>query len=250
MNPGVVPGFSAIEERHNLNEIGFTPFEAILAATRLPAEFLCHEGKFGTVQVGKSADLLLVSRNPLADLAAVDHPAGVMARGHWLSESQLKAMLDAVPAAYKTEEEYVKGNIERDAGRVIQYLDENDPFENLAGQLAFDIVLDGGIPKLMKLYGELKKTRPNAALLQEQAMNSLGYKLLQRDKKAAIEVFKFNVEAHPKSANVYDSLAEAFLTTGDKDLAIKFYKKALEVDPLFRNAADMLKKIEHGDTAK
>ena len=81
-------------------------------------------------------------------------------------------------------------------------------------------------------------------------MNSLGYKLLQRDKKAAIEVFKFNVEAHPKSANVYDSLAEAFLTTGDKDLAIKFYKKALEVDPLFRNAADMLKKIEHGDTAK
>jgi hypothetical protein len=250
MNPGVVPGFSAIEELHNINEIGFNPFEAIQAATRLPAEFLCPEGKFGTVEVGKSADLLLVSRNPLADLTAVDRPAGVMARGRWLPESQLRAMLDAVPAEYETEEEYVKANIERDAGRVVQYLDENDPFENLSGQLAFDIVLDGSIPKLMKLYGELKKTRPNAAVLQEQAMNSLGYKLLQRDKKAAIEVFKLNVEAHPKSANVYDSLAEAYLTTGDKDLAIKFYKKAVEVDPLFRNAADMLKKIEHGGTAK
>jgi imidazolonepropionase-like amidohydrolase len=55
MNMGVVPGFSVHEEIRNLVEIGFTPFEAFQAATRVPAEFL-RGNEFGTIVVGKRAD--------------------------------------------------------------------------------------------------------------------------------------------------------------------------------------------------
>ncbi|MNT48835.1 Tetratricopeptide repeat protein [compost metagenome] len=63
-------------------------------------------------------------------------------------------------------------------------------------------------------------------------MNRVGYQLLQTGKKKeAIEVFKINVDAFPKSGNVYDSLGEAYLADGDKKLALVNYKKSVELDP-------------------
>ena len=60
----------------------------------------------------------------------------------------------------------------------------------------------------------------------------------------AIETFTLNTGAFPDSANVYDSLAEAWLNQGDKDKAAALYRRALEVDPGFLNAAEMLKELE------
>ncbi|MBK7816329.1 MAG: tetratricopeptide repeat protein [Sphingobacteriaceae bacterium] len=61
--------------------------------------------------------------------------------------------------------------------------------------------------------------------------------------KEAIAVFKLNVEAYPNFGAPYDSLAEAYMLTDQKDLAIKNYKKALELDPNNSNAKVMLKKL-------
>ena len=62
--------------------------------------------------------------------------------------------------------------------------------------------------------------------------------------KGAIGIFKFNVEAYPKSANTYDSLAEAYPGAGEKKLAADFCKRALEVDPDYPAARELLKKLE------
>lgn len=71
----------------------------------------------------------------------------------------------------------------------------------------------------------------------EAELNRLGYQLLQAKKVAdAIEIFKLNVEMFPQSGNAYDSLGEAYMTHGDKDLAIANYKKSLELDPKNTNA--------------
>ena len=75
-------------------------------------------------------------------------------------------------------------------------------------------------------------------------MNNAGYELLQAGKvKEAIEVFKLNVNAFPKSANVYDSLGEAYMKDGNKELAIENYKISLELNPGNQGAIDMLKKM-------
>jgi len=59
-----------------------------------------------------------------------------------------------------------------------------------------------------------------------------------------VKIFLMNVELYPESFNVYDSLGEAYMKVGKKDLAIENYKKSLEINPLNNNAEDMLKELE------
>jgi imidazolonepropionase-like amidohydrolase len=83
-NPFVVPGFSVHEELANFVDAGFTPREALGAATREGARLLGELEQFGTVEVGKRADLLLLATNPLRNLDALRHPLGMMVRGRWM----------------------------------------------------------------------------------------------------------------------------------------------------------------------
>lgn len=58
-------------------------------------------------------------------------------------------------------------------------------------------------------------------------MNQVGYQLLgQGNMEEAVAAFKLNVERYPGSANVYDSLAEAYERGGKLDLALPLYEKA------------------------
>lgn len=87
-----------------------------------------------------------------------------------------------------------------------------------------------GLSAGMAQFKELKKS--DSYNLKESEVNAAGYQLLQSGKVAeAIEMFKINVEAFPKSGNVYDSLGEAYLKNGNKELAVVNYKKSVELDP-------------------
>ncbi len=99
-NPFVVPGSSAITELHYLVEAGLSPWEAIRAGTHDAAEFLGAGEQFGTVAVGKRADLILVDADPLEDVANVARQSGVMVRGRYLSAGKIKTMLDKRVASY------------------------------------------------------------------------------------------------------------------------------------------------------
>lgn len=96
----------------------------------------------------------------------------------------------------------------------------------------------------IKQYHELKATEPTAYDFGEDQLNGLGYQLLEMKKfKDAIRILELNVEAYPQSSNAYDSLAEAYMDNGDKDLAIKSYKKSLELNRANENAKKMLKQL-------
>ncbi len=91
---------------------------------------------------------------------------------------------------------------------------------------------------------ELAKAKPNQRLLEER-VNRKGYELLQGGSaKQAVNVFRLNVQAFPKSANTYDSLGEAYLTTGDTTLAIENYQKSLALNPENENAEEVLKRLQ------
>ena len=72
---------------------GLTPYQALSAATRTPAEFLGAQREFGTLDVGKRADLVLIDGNPLSDIAAVGRIQGVMIGGKWLDRAHLDRLL-------------------------------------------------------------------------------------------------------------------------------------------------------------
>ncbi len=79
----------------------------------------------------------------------------------------------------------------------------------------------------------------------ESALNDFGYELLQGEAtEGAIRIFKMNAEQFPTSANVWDSLAEAYMKAGDTSMAEKYYLESLRLDPQNQNAKDMLKKIK------
>jgi len=91
--PFCVPGKSAHDEMNLMHESGLTPFQILRSATLNPARFLGKESEFGTVAIGKRADLLLVKSNPLTNLETTREPDGVMVRGVWLPSEKLREML-------------------------------------------------------------------------------------------------------------------------------------------------------------
>lgn len=90
------------------------------------------------------------------------------------------------------------------------------------------------------------KANPKSKFVSSEApINSFGYALLGKQRVGeAIEVLKLNVEAYPNSANVYDSLGDAYQAAGRKEDAIKAYEKALTIDPSYPSSLENLRKLK------
>jgi len=85
----------------------------------------------------------------------------------------------------------------------------------------------GGLKGVDAHYKKLSERFGYSVPTPENLINQLGYQLLGRGQAdEAIEVFKTNVERYPASANVYDSLAEAYERGGKIDLAEPLYDRA------------------------
>lgn len=94
-------------------------------------------------------------------------------------------------------------------------------------------------------FDKVSETLGFRFLPSEQEVNVMGYMALHDMKQPdkAIKLFSLNTTWYPQSANAYDSLAEAYASTGNKALAIKNYQKALELNPGSDNARAWLKKL-------
>ena len=90
--PYLYYGFSLHDELALLVEAGFTPMQALQAATRDPAEFL-GEKDAGTIEAGKRADLVLLAANPLADIHNTQKIEAVIVHGRLLNRGALDALL-------------------------------------------------------------------------------------------------------------------------------------------------------------
>jgi Tfp pilus assembly protein PilF len=96
----------------------------------------------------------------------------------------------------------------------------------------------------VRRYRELKARHAAEYEFSEAEVNALGYYLLRKGRSAdAVAFFQLNVEEHPQSFNAYDSLAEVYMKNGEKALAIKNYRKFLELNPANANAVEMLKTL-------
>jgi imidazolonepropionase-like amidohydrolase len=93
-----VPGFAIQHELRMLVDAGLTPYEALATGTRSPAVFFGQADDFGTVAVGRRADLVLLDADPLADIRNVSRIAGVMIHGRWLPAAEIERRLEAIAA--------------------------------------------------------------------------------------------------------------------------------------------------------
>ncbi len=101
-----------------------------------------------------------------------------------------------------------------------------------------------GIESAKKLWQKLKEDKSGKYVVNEWQINIVGHSLIEAKRyKEAKQVFQFNIEEYPKSPNVYDSYGDALLAEGDKVNAIKYFKKALEIDPKFPDPKPKLEKL-------
>jgi imidazolonepropionase-like amidohydrolase len=92
---GIVHGFTIHDELKLLVEIGgYSPFQAIAAGTKNAAESMNDLKEWGTIEVDKRADMVLLAENPLEDISRTRNPEGVMAQGKWYPKETLIKFLD------------------------------------------------------------------------------------------------------------------------------------------------------------
>ena len=107
-------------------------------------------------------------------------------------------------------------------------------------------ILERNVSVAIEEYYALKINGTQQYLFGEWMLNSLGYYLLNINRvNDAITIFSLNVKEFPDYANGYDSLGEAYMKTGQTELAIKNYEKSLELNPDNENAQKMLDKLKN-----
>ncbi len=115
------------------------------------------------------------------------------------------------------------------------------------GLLLAEVYRQQGLVAALNRYSAIRNNTAQRGLydVRESELNVLGHELIEQGRvKDAIEVFKANADAYPRSFNVYDSLAEAYAADGQKDNAIANYKRSLLLYPENVNAQAQLRKLE------
>jgi len=104
-----------------------------------------------------------------------------------------------------------------------------------------------GVDAAIAQYQQLKEGHSSEYNFHENELNMLGYQLMWRQMlPEAIAVFQLNIREHPQSANVYDSMGEAYMNNSQRELAIQSYEKSLELNPENTNAVEMLRQLRSG----
>ena len=99
--------------------------------------------------------------------------------------------------------------------------------------------------KALEGYLTIKEKDSLDLLINEDDLNDLGYTALRENNfNEAINIFKINVALYPTSYNVYDSLGEALLKSGDTVQALVNYKKSLVYDSGNKRIKETIKRLE------
>ncbi|MFZ5941341.1 MAG: amidohydrolase family protein [Bacteroidota bacterium] len=212
----VVPGYSVHEELKILTECGLTPYEAIQTGTQnagIASMLMTGVNVIGTIEVNKQADLILTKNNPLLDVANIKDMDGVMLRGNWFS----KEMLDSLEISVKT---------------------------NLADALLSVTLNNNSAEAIEKKYKEIKADSLELYCFLPDPLNDLGYKLIHQGRyKEAIAVFKILVLEFPDNWMWLDSLGEAYMKDGNKESAIEYYTKSVNLNPQSTSGKSALRKL-------
>ncbi|WP_257460455.1 serine hydrolase [Archangium lipolyticum] len=113
------------------------------------------------------------------------------------------------------------------------------------GDVVWEVAGKASVVEAIARYKALKATKAKEYDFSEEQLNVVGYRLLGAGRVAdAIEIFKLNVEMFPAAANPYDSLGEAYLASGNKELALQNYRRVLELKPGNKAAEETIKRLE------
>ncbi|WP_353778639.1 amidohydrolase family protein [Winogradskyella sp. 3972H.M.0a.05] len=93
-NPNIYPGFTLHDELALFVKAGFTELEALQTATLNPAIYVEREDELGTIEEGKTANILILDKNPMKNIENTLTISGLVQRGQYLSKTELNKLLN------------------------------------------------------------------------------------------------------------------------------------------------------------
>jgi len=189
-------------------------------------------GNDGTIRIYSEGDRLFIKylrgREPFELFAITDSTYMSRDEGHGQTPVQFKLN----PADGKLN--FVFVNADKPASFEHPLKANND-------KVPYEFLLAGDFAKALQLYQGLLKANPKDKAIVEDNLNQQGYQLLEDGNiDLAKKIFRINTSLYPKSANTYDSYADACAKNGDKAEAIENYKKALKLNPELKNTKKKL----------
>jgi len=151
--------------------------------------------------------------------------------------------MNEVPDEYRHEQQKVESLLQHDSGQAVSYLTDHDPLGRLTAFCLTEVASKESADDLVKTLHAMRGANASTEFVSEDNINALGYALMNKGLyPQAIAVLTTNTESFPKSANTWDSLADALVHSGDIKSAVKNYQKALVTDSTYSNA-DFAKKF-------
>jgi len=227
----VFPGSSLPTEIELLVEAGLTPAEALRAATVNPGQLFerCLGTRVGRLAPGYEADLLLVDRNPLADVTALRDLVGVMLDGRWFAREELDAKLQSL------EEDYAA------LGEEVIALER--------------ALFSGDVGSARVIFDRVRAERPDELLFSQYTPFFVGYGFLY-DKDGissdagrlatALGLYEMYAETYPDYHSAHYMLALARRANGDVEGARASLERALAIHPEYVNAREQLAELTTG----
>lgn len=99
----IFPGFSLHDELEDLTKSGLSNLKALQSATTIPAKFVGKEKDFGTIEIGKMADLVILDKNPLENITNSKTIHGVIINGIYYDSNkiaELKSFTESVSSSF------------------------------------------------------------------------------------------------------------------------------------------------------
>jgi hypothetical protein len=218
------PGDSNLRELDELILSGFTPYQALEAASRSPGAFmkkwLGQDEWFGVIAPGARADLVLLDANPLKDIANLRKVRGVMARGRWYTREQIQSARDSIAARNKL------------LHPLIVQLD------------SLAMKLTNGAPAL-RLFQDIRRDFPDATPVAELVLRGYGRQLyLKGDRPNATRLREQAAALYARSFSAENEIGRAYMYNGDTATALAHFKKALAYSPFNTQLSRMIDKLE------
>lgn len=100
LSPMIIPGVSMPDELALLVQAGLSPYDALRAATRTPAETFHHFADVGVLAVGRTANAILLRANPLADINAVRRPDAIILEGRYFDRDDIDIRMEEIASRF------------------------------------------------------------------------------------------------------------------------------------------------------